>query len=396
MKYYRGVSVLLLAMFSPCLFLCCTSSVGLVPPDSYDSPEVAALAYEKAIERNPNNARAHMWLGFTKLTMDHREEGVAHLSTAVKLDPSLAEAFLRLGELEEDEGRYGNALALYSDAVQGNPVIKKLIERKDAIEEMRQASFTRLDNANALLVAGEFDEALMILDEVNRDLPMDPRPKQLLARAYVGTAKTKLAYAERKSLFNKASSALEEARALGGNGAHASLRAEIAELLTQDENEVAQARETIEAGRGIFSRQVCLGQKAPLLQIGNNSSSTLTLDLMFADNARQWVVAADYVSLRSGPGTEFDRIGQVRRGTVVWVRQTTGGEYVSVVTPDGEGWISGRLLDRVRIVRVPIAPGQTEEVMLTPGSAEFRLGRGIRSIAEGREAFLPYLCYQWP
>jgi tetratricopeptide (TPR) repeat protein len=383
-------------MPSTVFLLCCASPAGLTPPDSYDSPQLAAQAYRKAILENPNDAIAHMRLGFTNLEMGHREDAVAHLTTAVELDPTLTEAFLKLGELEEEEGNHDEALELYSSAVQSNPVIRRLLSRKNAIEEMRRASLNRLDNANALLVAGDFNDALLILDEVNRELPSDPRLKLLLARAYAEIAKTKLAYAERKDLLERASSALEEARLRGSNGAHASLRAEIAELLTEDENDVAQAREAIEAGGGILSRQVCLGQKAPLLQISNNSSSTLTFDLRFAENARQWVVAADHVSLRSGPGTEFDTIGYLRRGIMVWVRQMTDGEYVSVVTPNAEGWISRRMLDRVRIVSVPIPAGQTKEIMLTTGNAEFRLGRGIRAIAEGREKFIPYLCYMWP
>jgi tetratricopeptide (TPR) repeat protein len=395
-NHCRGVSALLLVILAPILLLRCASTGGLAPPDTYESPERAIQAYQKAIEQNPNDARAYMWLGFAELTMDNKADAVGHLTTAVELDPSLADAFLKLGELEEEEGRFARALALYSDAIEGNPVINELLERKNTIEEMRQASLSRLDNANALLVAGDYEEARSIIQEVNQELPMDPRPKQLLARVYVEIAKTKLAYAERKDLFNKASDALEQARELGGNGAYAALRASIAELLTEDENQVAQARESIEAGGGVFSRQVCLGQKAPLLQIKNNSGSPLSLDLKFTDDVRQWVVAADYVSLRSGPGTEFDRIGHVSRGTIVWIRQAAGGEFVSVVTPDGEGWISRRLLDRERIVRVHLAPWQTEEVMLTAGTADFRLGRGIRTLAEGREQFLPYLCYSWP
>ncbi len=72
------------------------------------------------------------------------------------------------------------------------------------------------------------------------------------------------------------------------------------------------------------------------------------------------------------------------------------GEYWNIVTPAGEGWLSSKLLDRSVFVKLTIPSGQTREIVLSPGTAEYRLGRGIKSLAEGRERFMPYLCYSWP
>jgi len=396
MTFIQRVLLCILAPLLLILVSGCASPAGLAPPAEYETTVKAVLAYEKALQVNPDDAHACMWLGFIRLDQGEMEKGKNLLSNAVLHDPSLTEAFLKLGKLAEEENKSKDALRFYQGAIDGNPTLKAVIENKYALERTRRTAMSRLDNANALLVEGEFTEALAILNSTLDELPAEPRLHQLLARAYVGLAKTKLAYAERKDLFAKASSALNEAANLGASNGISSIKAEVAHLRSADEDEVAEARELVEAGGGTFSRRVCLGQKAPLLEIRNRSTSRLTLDLKFANSAKQWVVSGNNVSLRSGPGSEFDRIGRLPKGTVAWIRQMPEGEYWNVVTPIGEGWLSSRLLNRSVFVKLTIPSGQTREIILSPGTGEYRLGRGIKSLAEGRERFMPYLCYSWP
>ena len=56
------------------------------------------------------------------------------------------------------------------------------------------------------------------------------------------------------------------------------------------------------------------------------------------------VVQANTLNVRSGPGTDYNRVDQVAQGTALTVLgQTDGCAWLKVITPSGaEGWVSGR------------------------------------------------------
>lgn len=374
----------------------CSSSTGtLARPEAYESEAMARTTYEKALSKNPQDALAHQWMGLLLLHRGETKDGEDYLLKAVALDASLTESYLKLGELAEEAGRPEQALDYYNKAIQGNRVFSAVTQRKTGVERRRSSATRRLGNANALLMEGRYQEALDILETTKKDLPGEPRVGDLMARAYVALARIEQDYALRKQLLHDGRTSLTEVREPAGSSGAATLLSEIETLLAEDEEQVARARESVESGRGTFRREVCLSHKAPVVEIRNTSRSEANLDLGFRDGVTQWVVSADGASLRSGPGREYDRIAGLSRGVPLWVK-VMGEEYYHVITPSGEGWMSKRLLGKERMVKLPIPAGRSVSVILAPGRADFRLGRGIKSIAEGDEEFLPYLCYYWP
>ena len=379
----------------PILIFGCASPVVINPPDSYENDAAAREAYEKELMENPNNAKVHQWLGEILLRADEIEAAEGHLHQSVEYDPSLTRSYLILGQRAEAAGELQKAIEFYDKALQGNPVFLEVINRRDEAYRRKNAALQRLNNANSLLVEGRYREAIDLLDIISEDFPNEPRVLEMQARAHVALAKIEQPYNSRKTLLNGARDYILRIQESSPSSSGATLLSEIESLMTEDEDQVARAREQVELGGEVFRREVCLGQKAPMLELHNGSGSQIVLDLRFRGDVRQTVVTANAVSLRTGPGTEFDRIASLDRGTPVWIK-LRGDEYYNVVTHLGEGWISRSVLMNDRIVTLPIPARETVSVILAPGEADYRLGRGIRSLAEGQEEFVPYLCYRWP
>ena len=372
----------------------CGPPAALAPPSSYQSTADASLAYQEAIARDPNDAYAHLWLGKLLLQEGRAQEAKDHLAKVTEIDPSLTEAFVLLGSQLEAEGKNPEALRLYNAAIEGNPAVHQLVERTHDLETRRASAFSGLDAAWALVAQGRAEEAAGILRALPSDLPDEPRVQELIARASLDIAQSLLTYDERKVALADAETAVNEATRLG-SASMAPLVSVIDSLQREDEEQVAQAREEVEAGGETFNRDVCVGQKAPLLTITNRRGYDLTLDLRFSEGATQWVVVSDQVTLRAGPSREAERVGLLPRGTAVWIRRPGPDNYVQVVSAAGEGWVANSMIERTSFVSFSVRAGATLSVILNPGVAQYRLGRGIRSLAEGTEHFLPYLCYSW-
>ncbi|MCU0610858.1 MAG: tetratricopeptide repeat protein [Candidatus Eisenbacteria bacterium] len=384
------LAILLAAMLTT---MCGTPAV-LAPPSAYPSAADASRAYEEAIAKDPGNANAHLWLGMLFLQEGRAEEAVERLTRATEIDPSKTEAFAALGSRLEAEGKFPEALRLYDAAIQGNTAFRQVVERRSELGQRRAAALASLDAAWALLSQGKSEDAAVILRPLARELPDEPRVHELTARAAMTSAEALLAYEERKAALAEAQTAAKEATRLGSKNI-GDTATRIDGLQRQDEEQVAQAREKVEEGGPTFVRDVCLMQKAPLLTIVNRRGYDLTLDLRFSDGATQWVVVNDKVALRSAPDRESERLGQLSRGTSVWVKREGPEDYVQVLSSMGEGWIASSMIERASFVSFTIRAGTTLSTVLLPGTAQYRLGRGMRGLAEGTEEFVPYLCYSW-
>lgn len=374
--------------------LTCGPPVSLTPPSSYRSSADAVGAYRDALGRDPDDARAHLWLGMILIQEGRREEGMAHLLSAKQADPSMTEAFVALGRELESEGRYPEALTLYEEAIEGNDALRQVVERKHHLEQRRASALAKLDAAWALMSQGRPEEAVELLRLLPGELPDMARVRELIARSAIDIAQSLLSYDDRKALVAEAHTAIAQAAALGS--ANATALAAVADSLRErDEEHVAQAREKVEEGGQNFIRDICMSQRAPLLTVVNRRAYDVSLDLRFLGGATQWVVINDQVVVRSGPSRDADRVALFPRGTAVWVTRQGPDNFVHVMSALGEGWIAGSMLDRVSFVSFTVRSGSTLRVVLNPGSAQYRLGRGVRSLAEGTEEFLPYLCYMW-
>jgi Tfp pilus assembly protein PilF len=63
---------------------------NLATLETSSHPETAVELYQKVIDIQPDNADAHLNLGFLLETLGQRQDGAEHLVRAIQLDPSLA------------------------------------------------------------------------------------------------------------------------------------------------------------------------------------------------------------------------------------------------------------------------------------------------------------------
>ncbi len=372
----------------------CGPPATLAPPSAYRSEIEAMRAYEDALKRNPRDARAHAWLGDLLLRAGRVEEGMGHLARATEIDSSFTDAFVLLGAHLEASGRFPEALRVYDSAVRGNPSVRHLFERRQALQERRVAALRGVDTAVFQLSQGRPDEALLTLRPLVGEIPDDPRAFELIARASLDLLPSLLAYDERKACLTEASRACAEAMRRGSTTVVA-LAAVVDSLSRNEEDCVSQAREKVEEGTRTFSRDLCLQQRAPHLTLVNRKGYDVTLDLRFTGGATQWVVVADQATLRASPSRDGERRGFIPRGSPVWVRRQGPEGFLNVISAQGEGWVARSVVDRASLVSVTIRNGSTARLVLGPGTAQYRLGHGIRTIAEGVEEFSPYVCYSW-
>ncbi|MGD8989353.1 MAG: tetratricopeptide repeat protein [Syntrophobacterales bacterium] len=73
------------------------------------------------LEKNPASAIAHCNLGFLRQEQGRYEEAIAHYSEALRLRPDFAEAPYNMGNVLEGQGRLDEAISYYSEAIRIKP-----------------------------------------------------------------------------------------------------------------------------------------------------------------------------------------------------------------------------------------------------------------------------------
>jgi len=100
------------------------SVVYLFLGDAYLEQEMldkAIVAYEKAVEGNPNYARARDYLGVAYGEKGMYDKAVAQFEQAIEIDSRYAAAYYNLGVAYTELRMYDEAIAAYKKAVEINP-----------------------------------------------------------------------------------------------------------------------------------------------------------------------------------------------------------------------------------------------------------------------------------
>jgi type IV pilus assembly protein PilF len=80
--------------------------------------QLAYAEFQRSLELNPNNARAHNAMGvLLHLGHDRPEQAIGHFERALALDPQLSEARVNLGNVFLAQGRFEEAAKLYREAL---------------------------------------------------------------------------------------------------------------------------------------------------------------------------------------------------------------------------------------------------------------------------------------
>ena len=83
--------------------------------------EKAIMAYEKAIERNPEDAGAYKNLGITHTRRGDYERAITAYEIAIERNPEDAKAYFNLGYNYGERGDYEKAITAYEKAIELNP-----------------------------------------------------------------------------------------------------------------------------------------------------------------------------------------------------------------------------------------------------------------------------------
>ncbi|WP_170143496.1 SH3 domain-containing protein, partial [Brockia lithotrophica] len=113
----------------------------------------------------------------------------------------------------------------------------------------------------------------------------------------------------------------------------------------------------------------------PALVISSYVGGPSSTDVHAAEVPSQVKVTADYLNVRSGPGTNYRIIGGLRQGTVVPVLRADGSWYYVKLSTGTTGYIAGWYTEPVRSVSSVSVPVMTS---FAANAREARLGEGIR------------------
>ena len=85
-----------------------------------NAPGAAVIRLEESLKEFPSSSRLWFALGFANFRLDKNEEAERALRKAIELDPKFAPAFAYLGLIRARTGAYGEAIALYENALKAD------------------------------------------------------------------------------------------------------------------------------------------------------------------------------------------------------------------------------------------------------------------------------------
>ena len=189
--------------------------------------QAALPEWKKALEMDPNDAKAHINLGTALAETGQPDAAIVHLQKAIDLNPVNANAYSAMASLLVRTGKPGDAVAYYEKSLQLKPDDAKLHNSiglvlamtghpGDAIAHYRKA--LRSDPAyadsyahlGAALALGQADEAIPLLEKA-----LDLNPKDEASESNLGAALTQ------KGRLEEAIAHCQKALGLNANDAQA-------------------------------------------------------------------------------------------------------------------------------------------------------------------------------
>jgi tetratricopeptide (TPR) repeat protein len=168
-----------------------------------NAPAAAVIRLEESLQTFPSSSRLWFALGFANFKLDKNEEAERALRKAIELDPKFAPAFAYLGLIRAKTGAYGEAIALYENALRADAklavvhhliadaMLKQNADAKIIETHLRQAvtmdpTFTpaRLSLGKLFMRAQRWSEAVVELEQVVKLDPGVPEAYYQLGLAY--------------------------------------------------------------------------------------------------------------------------------------------------------------------------------------------------------------------
>ncbi|HEX5109186.1 MAG TPA: tetratricopeptide repeat protein [Vicinamibacterales bacterium] len=184
------------------------STIGSLHASGLDF-DSAIRAAANGVRHNPNDAAAHVRLARAYLDQDRRDEASAEFMAALLIDGENADAYMGIGQLHLNAGRYSDAAV----------ALGRLVMLQPTYAEARYAL------ANALTRAGRTDEGARELAEFQRvQQQLNERKRRLMA---LDVIKEEAALRYSEGAFDRAAALWQQAvdQEPGAAGNHASLAA---------------------------------------------------------------------------------------------------------------------------------------------------------------------------
>jgi tetratricopeptide (TPR) repeat protein len=174
---------------------------GLVKSDLGRKKE-ALVDYDKAIELNPNEARAYFNRGIVKSDLGRKKEALADYDKAIELNPNEARVYVNRGNVKDDLGDKAGALKDYDKAIELNPnearayvnrgIVKSdLGRKKEALADYDKANELNPNDAKAYvnrgIVKSDLGRKKEALADYDKAIELNPNE----ARAYVNRGNVK-------------------------------------------------------------------------------------------------------------------------------------------------------------------------------------------------------------
>ena len=163
--------------------------------------EKAIAEFSKAIDLNPNLARAYGSRGDAYSSEGQFDRAIADYTVAIELDPNNDTAYLNRGNAYDEKGEYNNAIADYTSAITLNPRLEDAYNNRGVVyNETHNYNRAIADYTRAIELApndseayynrgrtydnkGEYDNAMT---DYNTALAMNPNyPEAYSSRGYV-------------------------------------------------------------------------------------------------------------------------------------------------------------------------------------------------------------------
>jgi TolB-like protein/Tfp pilus assembly protein PilF len=172
----------------------------------------AEASYRKAIELKPNYPTAHHWYGELLTTLGRFGEAQEKLQQAQEFDPlslainvDLAASYYYARQYERSERQLLNLLELNPNFIRAHEILGRVYEQQGehdkAISEWQRAAQLSGDNpaiqaglAHAFTAAGNFNEALQILRQLEQSARRRYISAYRIAEIYLGLGQLEVAY----------------------------------------------------------------------------------------------------------------------------------------------------------------------------------------------------------
>jgi tetratricopeptide (TPR) repeat protein len=95
----------------------------------------ALIEFEKAVKSAPKDYKGHVQMGIAYRGLKEYDKATKSLEQANKLAPTNADIIYEIGMVAEAQGKYADAISIYKDSLQYDPLFKDAIDALDRLKD---------------------------------------------------------------------------------------------------------------------------------------------------------------------------------------------------------------------------------------------------------------------